>query len=172
MEQEEEEEKEIMVVYNQTRTTSFSIHNELPNIVISSDVGFGFCKNALSNATRVLVSILVRFLRLRPLNESTDGIAHPLDDPLVDDPVPEIPDIPCPLPLPGCNDPEPLNNPDAIEPPLAPPTPPLLPPFPNTDPPGLFNEASASSSHRCNNGFNLHIFLKLRFNASKREMVV
>lgn len=31
---------------------------------------------------------------------------------------------------------------------------------------------SASSSHFCSNGFSLHIFLKLRFSASNREMVV
>jgi hypothetical protein len=55
---------------NQTRTTSFSIHKELPNIVISSEVGFGFCKKARSSATRVLVSILVLFFLLLPLNES------------------------------------------------------------------------------------------------------
>jgi len=30
----------------------------------------------------------------------------------------------------------------------------------------------ASSSHFCSRGFNLHIFLKLRFNASNRDIVV
>jgi len=34
---------------------------------------------------------------------------------------------------------------------------------------GLFNELSASSSHFCNNGFSLHMFLKERFNASNLE---
>lgn len=37
---------------------------------------------------------------------------------------------------------------------------------------GLLMLLSASSSHFCNSGFNLHIFLKLKFNASNREMVV
>lgn len=31
---------------------------------------------------------------------------------------------------------------------------------------------SASSSHFCSNGFSLHIFLKLKFSASNRDMVV
>ncbi|KAH9527178.1 Beta-1,4-galactosyltransferase 3 [Dermatophagoides farinae] len=109
--------------HNQTRTTSFSIHNASANIQISSDVGFGFCMNARSNETRTVVSILVRFLRRLPLTAS--GIcanAAGLGMEIVPD--------------------------------------------------GLFNDASASSSHRFNNGFNLHIFLKLRFNASKRDIVV
>lgn len=37
---------------------------------------------------------------------------------------------------------------------------------------GLFNELSASSSHFCNNGFSLHMFLKERFSASNLEIVV
>lgn len=41
-----------------------------------------------------------------------------------------------------------------------------------THPPGFAMLLSASSSHFCSNGFNLHIFLKLRFSASNREMVV
>lgn len=38
-------------------------------------------------------------------------------------------------------------------------------------PPELFIR-SASSSHFCRSGFSLHIFLKLRLSASKRDMVV
>lgn len=34
---------------------------------------------------------------------------------------------------------------------------------------GLFNVLSASSSHFCNSGFSLHMFLKERFNASNLE---
>lgn len=112
---------------NQTRTTSFSMHSELPSKVISSDVGFGFCRKARSNATRVLVSILVRFLRRRPLRESG------------------------PLPLVGLVSGCGLGC---------------------IVPVGLLREASASSSHRCSSGFSLHMFLKLKFNASNLEMVV
>lgn len=36
----------------------------------------------------------------------------------------------------------------------------------------VFKLLSASSNHFCSKGFNLHIFLNERFNASKREMVV
>lgn len=39
-------------------------------------------------------------------------------------------------------------------------------------PPGLEMLLSASSSHFCSNGFNLHIFLKLRLRASNLDMVV
>ena len=106
-----------LLLQNQTLTTSFSIHKELPNIVISSDVGLGFDKKALSSATRVLVSILVRFFLRRPLSES--GVEWALFKAV-----------------------------------------------------GLLRDASASSSHRWSNGFNLHIFLKLRFRASKRDIVV
>lgn len=37
---------------------------------------------------------------------------------------------------------------------------------------GLLRELSASSNHFCSNGFSLHIFLKERLSASKREIVV
>ena len=36
----------------------------------------------------------------------------------------------------------------------------------------LFIELSASSNHLASSGFNLHMFLKDKFKASKREMVV
>jgi hypothetical protein len=55
---------------NQTRTTSFSIHNESANNVISSEVGCGCCRNALSSDTRTVVSILVLFFLLLPLIDS------------------------------------------------------------------------------------------------------
>ena len=102
---------------NQTLITSFSIHNELANIVISSEVGLGFCKNARSSDTLTVVSMLVRFFLRLP--ESESGV--------------ECAEV------------------SAV---------------------GLFNEASASSSQRCNSGFNLHIFLNDKFNASKRDIVV
>lgn len=38
--------------------------------------------------------------------------------------------------------------------------------------PGLDSVLSASSSHFCSSGFSLHMFLKLRFNASNLEIVV
>lgn len=41
-----------------------------------------------------------------------------------------------------------------------------------THPPGFVILLSASSSHFCSNGFSLHIFLKLKFNASNLDMVV
>lgn len=41
-----------------------------------------------------------------------------------------------------------------------------------TYPPGFEMLLSASSSHFCSNGFSLHIFLKLKFSASNRDMVV
>ncbi len=102
---------------NQTRTTSFSIHNESANNVISSEVGCGCCRNALSSDTRTVVSILVLFFLLLPLIDS--GVEWELLKAV-----------------------------------------------------GLLSDASASSNHLCSNGFNLHIFLKLKFNASKREIVV
>ena len=37
---------------------------------------------------------------------------------------------------------------------------------------GVAETVLASSSHFCSSGFSLHMFLKLRFNASNREMVV
>lgn len=52
---------------NHTRTTSFSMQSESASIDISSEVGFGLERNAFSKATRTVVSILVRFLRLRPI---------------------------------------------------------------------------------------------------------
>ena len=55
---------------NQTLTTSFSIHNESESRDISSDVGLGFCRKARSSDTRTVVSMLVRFLRRRPLIDS------------------------------------------------------------------------------------------------------
>lgn len=53
---------------NQTRTTSFSMERPSASTAISSDVGLGFCTNAFSSATRTLVSMLVRFLRRRPID--------------------------------------------------------------------------------------------------------
>lgn len=56
-----------LLLQNHTRTTSFSMHSPSASIVISSDVGFGFCRKAFSKATRTLVSIEVRFLRRLPI---------------------------------------------------------------------------------------------------------
>lgn len=44
--------------------------------------------------------------------------------------------------------------------------------FVKTHPPGFDILQSASSSHFCSSGFNLHIFLKLKLRASKRLIVV
>lgn len=51
----------------QTRTTSFSMYRLSAKFAISSLVGFGFIMKARSSETRTLVSIDVRFLRLRPI---------------------------------------------------------------------------------------------------------
>lgn len=55
------------LLQNHTRTTSFSIPRLSARSEISSDVGFGFCKNAFSSATRTLVSIEVRFFLRLPI---------------------------------------------------------------------------------------------------------
>ena len=52
---------------NHTRTTSFSILNWSARSVISSDVGLGFCRKALSRATRTVVSMDVLFFLRRPI---------------------------------------------------------------------------------------------------------
>lgn len=54
------------LLQNHTLTTSFSIDRELESMVISSELGFGFCRKARSRATRTLVSIDVLFFRRRP----------------------------------------------------------------------------------------------------------
>lgn len=101
---------------NQTLTTSFSMVSDSASWEISSEVGFGLCKKDFSRANRTVVSMLVRFFRLRPIDSG----------------------VVCALVRAA----------------------------------GLFMEASASSSHRCSNGFSLHMFLKLRFRASNLEIVV
>lgn len=55
------------LLQNQTLTTSFSMPRLSARREISSDVGFGFCKNAFSNATRTLVSIDVLFFLRLPI---------------------------------------------------------------------------------------------------------
>jgi hypothetical protein len=52
---------------NQTRTTSFSMHRWSASWLISSLVGFELTTNAFSRATRMEVSMEVRFLRRRPI---------------------------------------------------------------------------------------------------------
>ena len=100
---------------NQTRTTSFSICNRFAYDAISSEVGFELVRKLFSRATRIEVSMLVRFLR---------RLATPSGS--------------CPS-----------DNDD-----------------------GVCCMESASSSHFWSSGFSLHMFLKLRLSASKREMVV
>jgi len=56
-----------LLLQNQTLTTSFSIQRESARWVISSEVGFGFWRKALSRDTLTVVSILVRFFRRRPI---------------------------------------------------------------------------------------------------------
>lgn len=58
---------EAHLLQNHTRTTSFSMAKLSANMVISSEVGFGFCTNAFSRATRTLVSIDVLFFRRLPI---------------------------------------------------------------------------------------------------------
>lgn len=55
------------LLQNHTRTTSFSIAKLSANMVISSEVGFGFCMKAFSSATLTLVSIEVLFFRRLPM---------------------------------------------------------------------------------------------------------
>ena len=81
--------------------------------------GLGFWLNALSRAIRTVVSIEVRFLRLRP---SVSAALKELQ----------------------------YSPPEEL----------------------LFMELSASSNHLASKGFSLHMFLKDKFKASKREMVV
>ena len=101
---------------NQTRTTSFSMHKESASIVISSEFGFGFWRNAFSNAILTVVSIDVRFFLRRPM---ASGVA--------------------------CADVSAV---------------------------GFASVESASSNHFWRSGFSLHIFLKDKFKASNREIVV
>lgn len=105
-----------LLLQNQTLTTSFSIVKLSASIAISSEVGLGFCRKAFSSATRTVVSMLVRFLRRRPI---ASGVVSGFVSAL-----------------------------------------------------GLVSVLSASSSHFCNNGFSLHMFLNDKFNASNLEMVV
>lgn len=106
---------------NQTRITSFSMFSWSAIMVISSEVGFWFSRKLFSKATRMLVSMLVRFFLLR-----------------------FTPSIPCPGEFRALG----LERVESDE------------------------RFSASLSHFSRSGFNLHMFLKLRFKASKREMVV
>jgi len=101
---------------NHTRTTSLSICKLSANIVTSSDVGFEFTRKLFSSATRIDVSMLVRFFRrlLAPSGDTWDELSTL----------------------------------------------------------GLAVTQSASSSHFWSSGFSLHMFLKLRLSASKREIVV
>lgn len=107
---------------NQTRITSFSIFSWSAIIVISSEVGFWFCSRKLfSKATRMLVSMLVRFFLLR-----------------------FSPSIPIPEEFRALG----------------------------LDKAWSDVKFSASFSHFSSKGLSLHMFLKLRFKASKREIVV
>lgn len=55
------------LLQNQTRTTSFSMPRLSARMEISSEVGFGFSKNAFSSATLTLVSIEVLFFLRLPI---------------------------------------------------------------------------------------------------------
>lgn len=55
------------LLQNQTRTTSFSMLRLSARIVISSEVGLGFCMKAFSKAIRTLVSIDVLFFLRLPI---------------------------------------------------------------------------------------------------------
>ena len=58
------------LLQNQTRTTSFSMQRLFPTARISSDVGFGFLKKALSKAIRTVFSIEVRFFLRFPIRST------------------------------------------------------------------------------------------------------
>ena len=132
------------LLQNQTRTTSFSIHKLSAKLVISWLVGFELIKKAFSRATRTDVSIEVRFFRRRPI---VSGVVRGL------------------LKVLGPNI---LRAKERKS---------LFFTYKcfarcKTYPPGLFMLRSASSNHFCSSGFSLHMFLKLKFNASNRDMVV
>lgn len=137
----------------QTRTTSFSMYKLSASALISSLVGLGFIMKALSSETLTFVSIDVRFLRRRP-NDS--GVVSWLDIPVPNNlwaknrrwricPLQSLVYDVCLL----CLTSKELQT-----------------------HPELASELSASRSHFWSSGLSLHMFLKLRFNASKRDIVV
>ena len=138
--------RNVHLLQNQTRTTSFSMANPSARRTISSDVGFGLARKAFSRATRTLVSIDVLFFRRRPRPSLL-----PPAEPSGDDSGPPTPPTPPPPP--------------------PPPPPPgvSMAPVPGPPPPRAL---SASSSHFCKSGFSLHMFLNDRLSASNRDIVV